>query len=204
MDVFGLARRRPLLWHATAFGGAETICEFGLWSTSALLDRTGVSGDRRSILESRRRDAAESIGDGTSQAVLRDQRPLFRRGGLSPYLHGVDEPGWFTLLNARVFFFARKSDCMGFVEAYAASGQDVLELDTALLLAVPSIQIEVTVVNSGALPRSRGPCRGPSTFLPLSELPEADAGRIREVTVLEGLADVPRAVRSVTRFDPMP
>ena len=55
-------------------------------------------------------------------------------------------------------------------------------------------QVEVTTVNAGTFPRTKGPSRGPATFIPLADYPVATVAKIQEVTVT---AKVPLASPAV-------
>ena len=97
-----LARRHPRLFHMTEAGNGEAIRARGLWSTSALLDRNGVTGEARAAIEASRRAAGVRLPDG---AVIRDNGVL-REGLLAPLLpSGMVPRDWYRLLNAHVFFW---------------------------------------------------------------------------------------------------
>lgn len=132
---------------------------------------------------------------------VRDQRPMVR-AGIDAHLDGIGLGEWLSLLNDRVFFFARQKDLTTLLARYQAEGQDVVVLDTARLLAAAGGRVEVTTVSPGAPEGwSSCRCRGRDTFVPLAEFTGTVAD-IMEVTVLGGLGEMGALVRRVVRHHP--
>ena len=144
-----LARAHPRLFHMTEAGQGEAIRARGLWSTSALLDRNGVTGEARAAIEASRRAACVRLPDG---AVIRDNGVL-REGLLAPLLPaGMAPRDWYRLLNAHVFFWPtdRGLGRLLGAGAYRAAEHDVLEFDALPLLLAHADRVRVTPMNTGA------------------------------------------------------
>lgn len=72
----------PTLYHMAERGSWGSIKEYGLLSTSALLDHYAVQPPRRTEIESRHSPTSvEVTGAGLPRAVVRDQIPM-SDGGL--------------------------------------------------------------------------------------------------------------------------
>ena len=203
-----LAAKHPRLFHMTEAGNGEAIRARGLWCTSALLDRNGVTGEAREGVEASRRAASVTLPNG---AVIRDNGVLNERL-LAPLLPpGMAPREWYRLLNAHVFLWPseRTLERLLGAGAYRAAAHDVLELDALPLLRAHAKRVRVTPMNTGATGRSR-PERGPDAFLPLAEWPPAasapywatPSGKprpVREVAVLGGIPDAGAHLVSITR-----
>jgi hypothetical protein len=89
------------------------------------------------------------------------------------------------------------------VESYLSQQltQEVIKLRTRPLLELVGYHVEVTTVNAGVFPRTRGPSRGRSTFLSLADYPVADVARTREITVTARVPVPSAAITSVVRHD---
>jgi hypothetical protein len=72
-----LASRYPVLYRRAEDGSWEGIRRLGLLSTSALLDRFEVQGERRRRIESARRPEIEAIEPPEhGRALIRDNKPM--------------------------------------------------------------------------------------------------------------------------------
>ena len=95
----------PRLYHMAAGGSWASIQAAGLLSTSALLDKFGVTGERRITIEERRRPSGEILEQsGRNNVVIRDQRPINERLLANCLLNGMTQSEWYRLLNRKVFF----------------------------------------------------------------------------------------------------
>jgi hypothetical protein len=83
-----------------------------------------------------------------------------------------------------------------------SEGQDVIKLKTAAVLAACHGRVEVTISNSGALPRRTHPSQGRGTFVRLATFPADKVATIKEVTVLGGIDIVQPLTSSVIRHHP--
>ena len=202
-----LARRIKSLWHMAEAGAGARIREEGLWSTRALLERAGVPAEDREAIEAARRETSVALPDG---AVIRDNGVL-SEAKLAPLLpEGMAPRDWYLLLNVHVFFWPSLARCRNLLgaRAYRGRAHDVLEFDTASLLAAHAERVRVTPMNTGATIH-QAPPRGPEAFLPLDRWPPAPGTpywftpkgprAVKEVAVLRGLSDAGRHLVGVRR-----
>lgn len=152
----------PVLYHMAERGSWPSIEQYGLLSTSALLDLFEIEGDRRTAIESRRRPESVRIAhSGIGEAVVRDQKPM-DDAGLSRCLEdGLTPKDWYEILNARVFFWLTKDRLRRLLNAgsYKDHAHDVIELDTAAIVADHRANITLAPINTGCtkpMPRARG------------------------------------------------
>ena len=186
-----LARLRPVVFHATAYGAWESIAAHGLRTAAQLSD------DARS-LSKLRTSAIEVKNTEGLTASVRDQQVMIR-SHIADHLDGLTVDEWLELVNSRVFFFARQKDLTTLLGRYGSEGQDVLTFDTAKLLAAAGRRAEVATVETAApVAWQKCPCRGIDTFEPLAEH-RGDVADIEELTVVDGLTDVMPLVRRVVR-----
>ncbi len=113
---------------------------------------------------------------------------------------GMTPPEWYRLLNGKVFFWlteARLAKLLG-ARPYRAHEHDVLQLDTARLVAAYRDAITLSRINSGSTIRKAAP-RGPDTFRSIADYP-IRPGRERavELAVTGGIPDIARFVICVT------
>jgi hypothetical protein len=197
-----LSRRRPALWHCTFMGAWPQIQAYGLLSVARLVELAkSPVVQRQQLMLMPRADVWRVQLPNGGQALLRDQHPLHSRR-LHRYLDEMSQEQWLQLLNARVFLFTQELHVQRLIKAYSDQGQDVLKLKTASLLAAHEDQVEVTTRNSGALPRTSQPSRGPNTFVLLAEFPPDRVAAIQEVTILGGVERIEPFVTNVIRYHP--
>ena len=108
----------PTLYHMAEDGSWPSIRHRGLLSTTALLDRYGVTGAARVRIEERRRPASVPLESaGLPPAVVRDQLPMDDGGllrCLPPHLLPAD---WYRLLNQKVFFWLTRDRLVRLLKA---------------------------------------------------------------------------------------
>jgi hypothetical protein len=197
-----LAARYPALWHCCFIGAWPGICTYGLQSVASLAELAQVPAPLRERITQQRRARSERLElPDAHQAVLRDQGPL-HSGSFEQHLKGISVEAWLALLNARVFLFTRERHVQRLLEAYRTEGQEVIKLKTAALLAACADRVEVTTINSGALPRTTSPSRGTDTFVPLAAFPADKVTTIQEVTVLGSIDNIQSLTTSVIRHAP--
>ncbi|MBO0692001.1 MAG: hypothetical protein J2P58_03795, partial [Acidimicrobiaceae bacterium] len=190
-----LARLRPVLFHATAYGSWESIRDSGLRTASKLLADAG-----RGPLAGLREKAIGVEVEG-APAELRDQRVLMR-SRIETHLDGIGLGEWLGILDERVHLFARQKELTALLTRYQGEGQDLLVFDTPRLLASAGDRVEVaTVVTAAPEPWASCRCRGRDTFVPLA-LFEDSVEDIEEVTIVGGLEDVTSLVSRVVRHHP--
>lgn len=188
----------PVLFHMAERGSWDSIKEHGLLSTSALLDLFGVTGDDRERIESCQRPESVTVRrEGVGSAVIRDQKPMDDRGLERCLADGLTPRDWYKILNARVFFWLTRARLLRLLTArsYVDAEHDVLELDTAPLVAKYKRQITLAPINTGATKPMPAP-RGKSTIVGIADYDYA--GRMRthrkepvvELAVSPGIPDV--------------
>jgi hypothetical protein len=154
--------RYPRLWHMAEANSWESVRRHGLLSTSALLDRFGVEGAKRLGLESARRPRSVTITHPVhGSATIRDNVPLLEKV-LERTLVGTTPREWYEALNRRVFFWVSQPrfERLRSARAYSARRHDILEVDTAALVARHIERMTLSPINSGATHRHPTLARG--------------------------------------------
>jgi hypothetical protein len=186
-----------------------SIGEYGLMSTSALLDRFRIVGEERLAIEARRRPkiiVIEKVGLG--RAVVRDQFPMDDKGLSRCLLDGLSAGAWYQLLNRKVFFWLTRERLLRLLNAgtYRHEEHDVLELDTRSLVSAYREKIWLCPMNSGCT-KPFPHARGMSTFQRIADYPYTQwrrkrrAGeRVVELAVDYAIPDIARFVTRVVRM----
>lgn len=212
-ELAELIRDCPTLYHMAERGTWPSIRLHGLLSTSALLDLYKIQGPEREAIEGRRRPECVTIDHPVLRPiVIRDQKPMDDAGLRMCLLDGLSPEDWYRWLNRRVFFWLTRERLLRLLNArpYRHDEHDVLELDTASLVAAYRPAITLSPINSGTTKPfpSTASKRGRATFLPIAEYPYArwrsngrkPGERVVELTVDYGVPDVTRFVRRVVRM----
>ena len=180
-------------------GSWTSIRDYGLLSTSALLDRYAVDAKTRIAIESQRRPNSVIISQaGIPDVVVRDQLPM-SDGALNKCLDdGLTPTDWYRILNARTFFWLSRVRLHALLEAraYRDKPQTILTLRTRSLVEAHESRIELSPINSGST-IFKPVRRGNKTFLPISEY-DFESWRAKrnleqavvELVVRDGVADV--------------
>ena len=163
-----LIRRHPKLYHLTAPGRWGSVMEHGLLSTNALIERSGMSPERKFKIGRKRRSKSEEvcipqpdcvpesspsyeIAHGRSlRAVIRDQEPLILRKLRDQLAYQgacITEEEWFERQNERVFFFLSRDSVSSMMKVYKQ--QDMLVVCTKSLVKAYCNRIELSAYNSG-------------------------------------------------------
>ncbi|RIX99160.1 hypothetical protein D3218_15420 [Aureimonas flava] len=203
-----LVRDCPVLYHMTTEGSWLSIRRHGLWGTAALLDLFEVEGEARRLVEARRAASVRIRHPEHGGATIRDQKPLAERSLAACLEDGLRPADWYALLNARAFFSLTRARLLRLLNAgsYRAEAHDVIEADTASLVAAHRDRITLCAINSGFAARRAAP-RGRSTFLPIADYPyaawrakRARGERVVELAVEPGVPDIAAHVRRVVRM----
>ncbi len=207
-ELAELLRDCPTLYHMAERGSWPSIREHGLLSTSALLDLYGAQGAERAAIEGQRRPGPVTIErPAFGRAVIRDQKPMSDAGLRRCLTDGLTPEDWYRLLNGKVFFWLTRARLLRLLNAgpYRNAEHDVLELDTASLVAAYREAITLSPINSGTTMRFPV-ARGRATFLPIGEYPYAywrtkrpRGERVVELAVEGGVPDILRFTRCVGR-----
>lgn len=149
------------LYHMTEAANWPAIQRDGLHSASTLLDLAGIVGENRERLEKQQRLTHTELPNGVQ---LRDQRPM-PPAALATCLIGLVPSEWYTLINARVFFWLDPARLNRQRAACDPRPQVVLTVDARKLVAAYAEKIAVTPINTGNA-RRRPARRGAATFVP--------------------------------------
>ncbi|MEQ8640451.1 MAG: hypothetical protein RIE31_07600 [Alphaproteobacteria bacterium] len=196
----------PTLYHMAQRGSWESIKQYGLLSTSALLDHYAVEPPRRTEIESQHRpESVEVTGGGLPRAVVRDQIPMSDsslRRALPDRLSPAD---WYELLNAKAFFWLSEARLhkLTNAKAYRDQEHDVLEVDTRSLIDAHRDTIWLCPINSGCTRPMPHP-RDETIFARISDYPYAHwrerrgrQERVVELAVDHSVEDIRDHVRRV-------
>jgi hypothetical protein len=206
MNIDEFVNRYPKLYHMAEANTWEHIKNFGLLSTSAILDLHKINGNDRLQYESMHRPEMIGIGSNFAPTMsLRDQKPMSDMR-LFLALAGSSTPRqWYELLNQRVFLWATEARLTTLLSAkhYKNTLHDVLTIDSASFVSMYASQIELCHMNSGntfPIPHRRTP----EIFQPIHSYPVKPSGApirdVAEVTVLYAVPDMSSYVKSVDLF----
>ncbi len=207
-ELAELIRDCPVLYHMTAAGSWPSIRRHGLWGTSALLDLFDVQGEERRAIETRRPASVVIRHPAHGEATIRDQKPMGDRSLAACLEDGLVPADWYALLNARAFFSLTRDRLLKMLNAgsYRGAAHDVIEADTASLVAAHRPRITLCPINSGFAQR-RAATRGLSTFLSIDDYPYAAwrarrprGERVVELAVSPGVPDIAAHARRVVRM----
>lgn len=200
MNLERLISRYPMLYHMAEDGSWENIRRHGLLSTSALLDRFEVKGEKRFALESAHRSEivrVEHLEHGS--AFIRDNKPMQERA-LERCLLGMTPREWYEHLNRRVFFWVERKRLLKLLgaRAYRDRPHLVLEVETPGLLERHAERVSLSPINSGAT-FALGPApRGPDTFRRVVDHPDAEP--VVELSVDYSVPDIAEFTLRVSRW----
>jgi hypothetical protein len=199
----------PTLYHMAERGSWAEIRKHGLSSTTALLDRYGISGEERQSIEARRRPNSIVLEKrGVGRAVVRDQFPIDDKGLLRCLQDGLSPQDWYRLLNGKVFFWLTHSRLLRLLNAgtYRREEHDVLELETSALVNAYKEKIWFCSMNSGCT-KPYPHARGKSTFRRISDYPYSEwrakrsrGERVVELAVDYEIPDIEKFVKRVVRM----
>ncbi len=203
MNAQVFAQARPRLFHFTAAGAWSTLREHGLLTTACLLKRTCLDSEesRREIASRRQLGNISLEVPGLGTVIVRDQRPLNQAGLVKALPQGFEPQRWIDLLNARIFLWTRKQDCMKLVNATLCRGRGtLLELETSSLIDAYETYIELTTFNVGYALR-KPKARSLESFVSFASYPSSELHTIRELTIKRSVKDLQRYVLAVKEWN---
>jgi hypothetical protein len=163
----------PTLFHISLAQDIAQVMRHGLLSTSALLDRCEVDGERRFNIESRLRPRSVRISHSVhGEFLINDQAPM-SAAALSKCLIDLSLEQWCRCLNSRVFFWPTRDRLAKHLGARLAAGRSkiVFSFETKSVFDVLDFDsFEFSAINSGNTMR-KASVRGASTFLKASDYP---------------------------------
>ena len=163
-----LIHRYPVLYHMAEAGSWDNIAEYGLLSTSALLDLYQIQGQDRLKYESSQRPTCMTIQHPVfGTAVIRDQKVMNDRDLRSCLVDGLTPQDWYELLNRKTFFWATEERLCRMLggREYASRPHWVITVDTSELVNRHIDVVTLAAINTGV--SFDGNKRGLSTFQPL-------------------------------------
>jgi hypothetical protein len=200
-----LLRDCPTLYHMAERESWPAIREHGLLSTTALLDRYGITGAERQLVEAQRRPISIALErQGLGRAVVRDQFPMDDKGLARCLQDGLVPQEWYRLLNGKVFNWLTRKRLLRLLNAgtYRNNEHDVLELETSPLVTTYKGKIWCSPMNSGCT-KPFPHARGKNTFQRISNYPYAErprAERVVELAVDYAVRDIEKFVKRVVRM----
>ncbi|WP_201388415.1 hypothetical protein [Ktedonobacter sp. SOSP1-52] len=200
------------IYHIAEEGNWPFIQQYGLLSAQALLEQVSLPTQKRSLLEQQRTESL-TLPRGI---LIRDQKPM-PPTALARCLHEMTPAQWYSLLNARVFFWLDPERLNRMRGAMKERPQIVLSIDTERLLARYAEQVTLTPINTGNA-RRQPARRGAATFVPYTTwlqsgwLSESEALNTRprprshqpvELTITPAIPDVLDFITHVQRLPPL-
>lgn len=199
----------PTLYHMAERDSWPAICQYGLLSTTALLDRYGMAGAERLEIEARRRPKSVTLEKKSlGRAIVRDQLPMDDQGLTRCLRDGLTPEDWYRRLNSKVFFWLTRDRLLRLLNAgtYRLEEHDVLELAARPLVFAYSDKIWFCPINSGCTKPMPHP-RGNDTFQRIDHYPYSDwkakrrpGERVVELAVDYAVSDVAKFVSRVVRM----
>lgn len=206
MELDELIKTHPYLYHMAEKNSWPSIREYGLWSTSALLDHHRIGGQARLAHESQHRPEKTTLtSPHFAPTVLRDQKPMSDSRLQMGLQDGLTPREWYETLNTKTFFWVSEERLMILLKAraYRNEEHDVLTLRTEPLVQAYRDRILLCHMNSGntfPVPHKRGK----DTFVSIESYPVGPKGRPRkpvvELVVEYGVPDIEQYVVSVRRM----
>lgn len=167
-----------------------------------------VNGTTRYTIEYQRRPKSVSIERrGLGRAVIRDQLPMDDKGLMRCLQDGLAPADWYLLLNGKVFFWLTRPRLLRLLKAgtYRREEHDVLEIQTAALIAAYSEKIWFCPMNSGCKPFPHP--SGTSSFQRITDYPYSvwkqkrpRGERVVELAIDYAVPDVRQFVKRVVRM----
>jgi hypothetical protein len=206
MNIDRLIERYPRLYHMAEANTWDSIREFGLLSTTAILDLHQMEGDQRLPYESLHRPEMMTVpANAVPPMVLRDQKPMATERLQRVLINGVTTRQWYELLNRKVFFWATPERLHTLLNArhYRAIVHDVLTVDSASFFSAHEHQIELCHMNSGNTLPYLHP-RDTTIFRSVADYPAKRSGlpekEVAEVTVAYSVSDIANHVLEVHQY----
>lgn len=163
----------PVLYHMAERGSWASIKEWGLLSTSALLDQYKIPEVPRNKIETQHRPCSVELqASGLPKATIRDQIPM-SDAGLKRCLPAHLIPSdWYQLLNSKAFFWLTEDRLhrLTSAKAYRDREHDVLEVDTRSIIEAHRDEIWFCPINSGCTKPMPHP-RDETVFARVSDYP---------------------------------
>lgn len=211
-ELSRLISSHPVLYHLTWPGSWESIMEYGLLSTNALLDKSTKSKDEKDDIGYGHRPECvfvrgRDLCSNPLWAVIRDQQTVDDEK-LRDHLGkiGMSEDAWYRRQNERVFFFLtmeppKKKKSGGLVAlAKKYKRQEMIMVCTKSLIDAHHREIDLSHYNTGFNLWDKDPLENPdypkrqdSLFHRIEDYPykrNKKKNEVRELTVVGGVPDI--------------
>jgi hypothetical protein len=206
MNPAKLVELYPRLYHMAEADTWDSIRQYGLLSTSAILDLHSIVRDARLPYESLHRPNMMTVQSPAFPAmILRDQKPMAANRLQKALGKGITPSDWYKLLNRKVFFWATESRLHTLLNArpYRNVLHDVLTIDGESFFTEYHDRIELCHMNSGNTWPMPHP-RDISVFKAIVDYPTKRNGNptkeVAEVTVMYSVPDIADHVSEVRKM----
>jgi hypothetical protein len=204
LDIERFFARSPTLYHMARVGAWPQIERHGLLSVRTLLDLSQKSERERTAIAVERKTSSVSLDVPLVGTVLLRDQGVLNSAKLQRALNcSMPVEDWVTLLDSRVFLWAKPESLEGLVKAksYRRAPQTIIEVDSRTLFEGYRREIEVADINTGAV-LHRPAARGSFTFQSIDEYRRVGRREVVEVTVVGGIPDIARFVKRVVHRKP--
>ena len=204
MELRDLISKYPKIYHMAEDGSWENIKRFGLLSTTALLDKWGIQGEERSVIEDKYRSSSITINSiEFGSATIRDQMamPPAKLRRCLPDTITVSQ--WYEYLNKRVFLWSdwRGLKFMLSANNYIKKAHLVIVVDSEKLLTNYRDRVFLSAINSGSTYCKKGKTtpeyRDFNTFKDIKSYP---GHWLTELTIDYGIPDITNYVLRAERL----
>ncbi len=193
-----LIRLHPRLYHMAELGSWPNIKQFGLLSTTALLDKFEITGPKRVRIESDWRPNSVPIAHPTfGKAIIRDQKPMPPEE-LAKCLVGMTAKEWYEYINHKTFFWVEQERLLRLLNAFAYRNRShtVIIVNTNALIDSHADEVTLSSINSGFA--YFGGQRGRDTFKSIEDSPSGH--RVWELAVEYSVDDVEQLAICVEKW----
>ena len=159
MDLQYLISRYPKIYHMAEDGSWENIKRFGLLSTTALLDKWGIQGEERSVIEDKYRSSRIPIYNKEfGSATIRDQMAMPPAKLIKCLPDTITVSQWYKYINKRVFFWSDLKGLKFLLSAnnYIKKAHLVIVVNSEKLLMNYSDRVFLSAINSGSTYPKKG------------------------------------------------
>lgn len=194
-----------MLYHMAEDGSWSNILNYGLLSTTAILDKWEIVGNERKKFESQLRpEIVQLYHKNYGIAKLRDQKAM-NQDLLSRSLpKNISIEDWCRYINRRVFFWANWTGLKRLLSAqsYINKPHIVITLDTVKLVKSYREKITLSDINTGSTFPRRGKTEPEQRdFNTFRKIADFDSAWVNELAVDYGITDVVNFVLSVKRCE---
>lgn len=196
----------PSAYHMAEVGSFDSIENYGLLSTTAILDVLKFREEDRTAIERHpRRESVVLDNEQGGAFTIRDQKPLSATKLASCLQDGLTVEDWCLLLNRKVFFWVSQDRVNALLKAPAYNDREhiVLEFDTRSLVEQFEDEVTLAPMNTGTTNPFAHP-RGKDTITKMSDYPYEDRRErrleiVRELCVDYQVQDVVNLTTAIWR-----